>query len=217
MAPEAYNKREYTNKVDIWSLGVSLYELLDGTASIMRRAQRKKKHADPQLEWYQHVWNSVQRKPGPTWAFVRKTLLEAPPDRPSATECLSDPWFQECDLAPQRDLKRRQPPSPVEGSRRPTRRAYSGPRAGWSGPANVVTSSQNIATALFIEQPSDGQRRLPGPEAPAGNVTKTSTQPQLKCHREWLGMQLELCATRANERGGRLGAMEDEMVFGEIR
>lgn len=38
MAPEIFDNGKYTNKCDIWSLGVIIYQMLHGTVPFMPKA-----------------------------------------------------------------------------------------------------------------------------------------------------------------------------------
>ena len=92
-APEIF-KNDYTDKIDIWSVGVILYFMLvgslpfDGYTNEEVIASIKKgeiQHRSPSL------WNHLSSQ---ARDFVSTLLTVNPKNRPSAAEALEHPWFQ---------------------------------------------------------------------------------------------------------------------------
>jgi len=91
MAPEVLDRR-YDSKCDVWSLGVILFVLIAGYPPFAGEN-------DDEI-----IGNIVKNAPAydtPQWwaaspevrAFVRRMLTTDPRQRPTAQECLSDPWI----------------------------------------------------------------------------------------------------------------------------
>ncbi|KAF8247665.1 Pkinase-domain-containing protein, partial [Wilcoxina mikolae CBS 423.85] len=71
---------EYTNSVDIWSVGVITYEIL--TKKVPFRN-------DVQLVHYLNIKQASQS----AVSFIKRLLAPMPSDRPTAEECLDDVWL----------------------------------------------------------------------------------------------------------------------------
>jgi len=91
IAPEVLNM-EYDEKCDLWSCGVILYILLSGqppfpgqTDEEIMNAIRVGKFTFPP-----NLWNHVSRD---AKALISRLLKMNPAERPSAKECLQDPWL----------------------------------------------------------------------------------------------------------------------------
>ena len=55
MPPEAYNHNYYSEKSDIWSLGIILYEMLTGTFPKMTSKSPEKYFKDLAVMKYPHI------------------------------------------------------------------------------------------------------------------------------------------------------------------
>ena len=79
----------YTNAVDIWAIGVLGYQFIKGLPKYL-------KTFDPQ-NWSKRIRQTVDRADregnDPVLALLKRMLELKPMDRPSAKDCLSDPWI----------------------------------------------------------------------------------------------------------------------------
>ena len=95
-APEVIN-RSYTNKCDIWSLGVITYILLSGTAPFYGRDN---------VEIMRMIRAGIFRFEGQAWSgisenckdFIRSLLRVNGEERPSAAEALKHAWLNETEI-----------------------------------------------------------------------------------------------------------------------
>ena len=93
MAPEIVKKERYTEKVDIWSIGIIAYILLSGRVPFSGRkkadlyAQIQHQPIDFQNRHIAKVTRSGRR-------FLMAALHKDPAQRASAKELLDDPWLQ---------------------------------------------------------------------------------------------------------------------------
>ena len=93
MAPELVQEQPYNEKIDIWSLGIILYELFHGrppyyTESIYKLVQMIMNNP---IEWPEGM--SEQFK-----SFLKRMLAKDPDHRASAEELLKDPFIADVDL-----------------------------------------------------------------------------------------------------------------------
>ncbi|XP_037542764.1 serine/threonine-protein kinase 17B [Nematolebias whitei] len=92
VAPEVLNYEPITTATDLWSVGVIAYMLVTGESPFA---------GDDKQETYLNVSQvnvdysseSFSRVSELSVDFIRKLLVKAPEDRPSAAECLSHPWL----------------------------------------------------------------------------------------------------------------------------
>ena len=99
MAPETDDtSKPKTNKVDIWSLGCTLYRMFAGTSLFV----------DP-LEVFRYSITASSPPPAvenigfsvPCVGFLRGILQPNPEDRPSAEDCLKKAWIMNKDSGPE--------------------------------------------------------------------------------------------------------------------
>jgi len=91
MAPEVLDRR-YDSKCDIWSLGVILFIIIAGYPPF---------GGDTDDEIVAHIMANNPAYDTPEWwaaspevrTFVRRMLISDPRQRPTAEECLNDPWI----------------------------------------------------------------------------------------------------------------------------
>eukprot|EP00549_Striatella_unipunctata_P020262 CAMPEP_0118682268 /NCGR_PEP_ID=MMETSP0800-20121206/5396_1 /TAXON_ID=210618 ORGANISM="Striatella unipunctata, Strain CCMP2910" /NCGR_SAMPLE_ID=MMETSP0800 /ASSEMBLY_ACC=CAM_ASM_000638 /LENGTH=361 /DNA_ID=CAMNT_0006578649 /DNA_START=41 /DNA_END=1127 /DNA_ORIENTATION=- len=100
VAPEVLLSDHYTNKCDIWSIGVIAYVLLCGFPPF---------YADSEYETLQLVKQAKVEFPSPTWdditddakRFIMRLLQPDPNERPSARQILDhDPWLENKHVQP---------------------------------------------------------------------------------------------------------------------
>ena len=87
MAPEILEASTYSNKVDIWSLGVLLYEILQGTTPFKGRNQieRLNNIKKGKLEFSFSISQAAKK-------LITAMLARSPGERPSTTEVLESDW-----------------------------------------------------------------------------------------------------------------------------
>jgi serine/threonine protein kinase len=97
MAPEIYLNKGYTQKVDIWSLGVLLYEILAGNSPFLSPQEATLSALERQNVLKENILALNIRFPDtfPPLArdLVRKLLTLEPKDRLPLEEMLKHPWF----------------------------------------------------------------------------------------------------------------------------
>jgi len=100
MAPEMIIQQRYDHKVDVWSLGCTVVEMLTGSppnkdlntyAAMYFCADSEGKHGGADFEnAYIPALASEEAK-----AFLRRCFVKDPAQRPSAQELVYDPWIEE--------------------------------------------------------------------------------------------------------------------------
>ena len=97
MAPELINRQPYTEKVDVWSLGVITYQLLSGRTPFESRNPKKIdyniKHKKITFCNTEHEnWNDISES---AKEFISKCLIRNQEDRPSINELFQMKWIQD--------------------------------------------------------------------------------------------------------------------------
>ncbi|KAI9695408.1 MAG: hypothetical protein M1836_006460 [Candelina mexicana] len=98
LAPEVYQAglskgTIYDSRVDIWGLGAVAYKGLGGLPKHQGGGVQNMKSA--QSQYYQDIERSLtSRRQTPIVRLLRNMLAEDPQQRPSAKECLEDPWLR---------------------------------------------------------------------------------------------------------------------------
>ncbi|KAL9123866.1 MAG: hypothetical protein Q9217_006746 [Psora testacea] len=143
----------YDNSVDIWALGKILQDLVDAVPSYILRRGRP-----------------ISMSKRPAVRLIDRMMLEDPKRRPTAAECLQDPWMAiyNCfdDLQAQKRDRSPTPsiPSPTPSTGQPLRkvirRAYKDSAATEEGPPI------RIASAIWLDESSEHQDR--SSQAPHG-------------------------------------------------
>ena len=96
MAPELVKREPYTEKVDVWSLGVITYQLLSGKTPFESRNLKK-------IDWnIKHKQITFQTGKKENWedisdeakSFILKCLERDPNKRPSVRELFQHPWIK---------------------------------------------------------------------------------------------------------------------------
>jgi serine/threonine protein kinase len=90
MAPEIYQRQQQTEKVDIWAMGVLLYEMTHGFTPFKKKSVYEVKAIlnDNKIQFQQNINPLIKR-------FILKILRFDPHDRPSTAELILDPLFAE--------------------------------------------------------------------------------------------------------------------------
>lgn len=101
LAPEMVKESGHNEKLDVWTLGVLMYELVIGYAPFSPKTKSKnKKEVHRMLE--KNILNNKPKYPSHVSVQARKLLnklLEKDPKkRVSCLEALQDPWFQKFGL-----------------------------------------------------------------------------------------------------------------------
>ena len=89
MAPEILNGSNYCNKVDIWSLGILLYEILQGTTPFKGKSQLEKlgNINKRKLEYAFSISQAAKN-------LIDKLLSRNPSVRPDIFDIFADEWMQ---------------------------------------------------------------------------------------------------------------------------
>lgn len=99
VAPEVITSDDYSNKCDIWSIGVIAYVLLCGFPPFHAENERKTLQLvmEAPIEFPSPIWDdvSVEAK-----AFILRLLDRDPIKRPSAQEALTDAWLNHDHVQP---------------------------------------------------------------------------------------------------------------------
>jgi hypothetical protein len=92
VAPEILHNHDYSEKVDIFSVGVILYMLLVGNSPFVGRNAKEIliKNKQCKIEYQPKIWNLYSRS---ALDFVQKLLNPDPDSRLSALEALRHPWI----------------------------------------------------------------------------------------------------------------------------
>ena len=96
-APEILNGKEYDQKVDVFSMGAIIYEILSGRSyskdcNYLSTVKAKKKL---ELRFIGDIWKNISDK---AKDFLGKVLEEDPNKRLSCKEALNHPWFKKDEI-----------------------------------------------------------------------------------------------------------------------
>lgn len=215
LAPEVYKSRGqegkgYSNKIDIWALGVVAYNLLGGLSRSRTRTQSG---------WYRYIWSSVEVQKQPAFLLLKTMLVEDPLQRPTASKCLQDPWLQSRDekSAGQRSKKRLHPFSPAGSPGRLAQRL--GPS---TVPGCVTYSASSSSTEILLEEFHPGrtsdhparQNCRPTPPGPASHFWTTHDSPVAKLQQD---LDRKQTGAPSSPRTHHRTSPVRKSLFGEIR
>ncbi len=215
VAPEVYKGRDkrrktYSNRVDIWALGVVAYQLL----GCLSKDQMK-----DQLGWYRHIRSSLEPKGQPIFLSLKRMLVEDPLQRPSASQCLQDPWLRGMGRksTDQQSKKRLNPFSPTESHRRPAQRPGPSTMTDCVTCSTSASSTEILLEKLYPRRSSDHhaqQNHRPTPQGPANNFWITRNRRLTEAQQDPDRTQTD--APLSSRTHHRTHALRDPL-FGEIR
>lgn len=90
LSPEVADGDPYDTKIDTWSVGVLLYEMLTGFPPF--DALKKSEARRPVLDYSREIVYPSRITKG-CQSFLRKLLTLDPQERPTVVEALRDPWL----------------------------------------------------------------------------------------------------------------------------
>ncbi|RUS86364.1 hypothetical protein EGW08_005882, partial [Elysia chlorotica] len=94
MAPEVTNPTGYGCAVDMWSLGVSIVEMLQGSAPILDELHHKGNY--PKLVQRRNMFAGLPSLSKDCVNFLDRLLQLYPERRMSAADALQHPWLKSC-------------------------------------------------------------------------------------------------------------------------
>ncbi|XP_068602130.1 serine/threonine-protein kinase 17B [Brachionichthys hirsutus] len=142
VAPEILNYEPITTATDLWSVGVIAYMLVTGESPFAGDDKQETflNVSQVNVDYSRDAFSRVSEL---AVDFVRKLLVKAPEDRPSAAECMSHPWLWQQHLCL----------SPDPASSRPARERSCG--AKWAAPPEDPEDKEN-----FLESPHSHAKRF---------------------------------------------------------
>jgi len=214
-APEIYEgkgkrRKTYSNRVDIWALGVVAYKLL----GCLSRGRKK-----TQSEWYRHIWSSLEPKGQPIFLLLKKMLAKDPLQRPSAAQCLQDPWLRGLDRKStgQQSRKRLNSCSPAESHRQPAQRPGPSTVAERVTCSTSSSSTEILLEKLYPQRTSDHnarQNHRPTPQGPANNFWITRNERLAEPQQD---LERKKTAPPLSSRTLHTTSSLRDPLFGEIR
>ncbi|KAI4877970.1 hypothetical protein NFI96_020739 [Prochilodus magdalenae] len=131
VAPEILNYEPITTASDLWSVGVITYMLITGESPFAGEDKQQTflNVSQVNVDYSKEAFSRVSEL---AVHFIRRLLVKAPEDRPSAADCLSHPW-----------LWQQWPSSePVPPSPRTPRERSGGSK--WTAPPEDAEDKENI-------------------------------------------------------------------------
>lgn len=190
MAPEILKQMKYESKVDVWSLGITAYELVTSRPPYSELPYMKAIFLIPKND------SPVLPAPHATafsaecHDFIAKCLIKEPAQRPSAADLLNHPWIVKAgdkkvvvklleETMPKIDAAREAPPAPAAGA---------------------AAAAQGNGSA-------EGKHNVKsGPIKPSGTLTKALEANQAKLKAEAEREAAAKAAAAASKAGGAAGA-----------
>ncbi|CAL8378090.1 serine/threonine-protein kinase 17B [Gadus morhua] len=144
VAPEILNYEPISTASDLWSVGVISYMLVTGESPFVGEDKQETYLNVSQVN-VDYSGEAFSRVSELAVDFVRKLLVKAPEDRPSAAECISHPWLS-------------QPPQPclspeLAPARLGPRERCSGSK--WAAPPEDPEDKEN-----FLDSPRASAKRF---------------------------------------------------------
>uniref|UniRef100_A0A673B232 non-specific serine/threonine protein kinase n=1 Tax=Sphaeramia orbicularis TaxID=375764 RepID=A0A673B232_9TELE len=142
VAPEILNYEPITTATDLWSVGVIAYMLVTGESPFVGDDKQETylNVSQVNVDYSREAFSRVSEL---AVDFIRKLLVKAPEDRPSAAECMSHPWLWQ----PQLCL------SPEPTATRIIRERSCGIK--WAAPPEDTEDKEN-----FLESPHSQAKRF---------------------------------------------------------
>jgi serine/threonine protein kinase len=99
MAPEMLTGRGHSFQVDLWALGVLLFEILHGYAPFNAKADKDKQRQilNAEVRFAAHISEGAKD-------IISRLIKRSPSERMSLTQVLSHPWLQQLENSPQLGL-----------------------------------------------------------------------------------------------------------------
>ena len=94
MAPEIFKKKKYTNKVDIWSIGVITYKLLTGKSPFVGVSKFDELQKLIKTQGLKLPDNFADKYSPEAEDFIRQATSFKPSQRPTARILLKHPWIK---------------------------------------------------------------------------------------------------------------------------
>ncbi|XP_054280585.1 serine/threonine-protein kinase Chk2-like [Macrosteles quadrilineatus] len=98
-APELVNRLRYTDKVDVWSYGVSLFFCLSGEHPFREGNTLGMSVPEQIVRGYYSMgsrrWRNINKK---AWKLITLTLMVSPEDRPTSTQIIDHGWFEDMEM-----------------------------------------------------------------------------------------------------------------------
>ena len=96
MAPELVKEEKYTERVDVWSLGCIVYQLLSGFTPFQATNLGNLNHKilNQKVQFNEIEWTLVSKN---AKNFIRKCLDKDQNTRPSIKQLLDHPWMSYVD------------------------------------------------------------------------------------------------------------------------
>ncbi|GLD51489.1 serine/threonine-protein kinase 17B [Lates japonicus] len=143
VAPEILNYEPITTATDLWSVGVIAYMLVTGESPFAGDDKQETylNVSQVNVDYSREAFSRVSEL---AVDFIRKLLIKAPEDRPSAAECMSHPWLWQ-----QQQICL----SPDPTTTRPFRERSCGTK--WAAPPEDPEDKEN-----FLESPHSHAKRF---------------------------------------------------------
>lgn len=185
MAPEIIFKKQQDTSIDVWSLGILLYELLHNKAPYSGRSmiEVSKKIASKQIEFDREVAQDAKD-------LILKILKKNPKERPSIREILQDPFvrrtYGQIDDPSLGAVEKNQPQSEATQSQGNS----SMPRPATSSQTDQISAKTEIKPTSDVTQSNNGADDKPNTSSTSSTINKVSFTGSVTNKRPPLGPQV---------------------------
>ncbi|XP_066497363.1 serine/threonine-protein kinase 17B [Hoplias malabaricus] len=145
VAPEILNYEPISTASDLWSVGVITYMLITGESPFAGEDKQQTflNVSQVNVDYSKEAFSRVSEL---AVHFIRKLLVKAPEDRPSAADCMSHPWlWQQCPYSEP------VPPSPRTPRERSGGMKWASPHEDAEDKENILDSSPHAKRFRFEE------------------------------------------------------------------